>query len=125
MRNAIGCDEGGSWVIGKNVPENRNSGVITNRNRAAKLTSLRWVAANAMMGAANARPVRTAAGSIAIPRTEVHRAEGDRHEHEHAAHDEQPDDDEQQVPMTTSNGRRGVVTIATNVRSQVRPAMMG
>src|SRR6476620_7455970 len=52
----------GSVLIGKNVPENRNSGVIPNRKIVAKRFGVFCVAANAAIGQANAIPVRTAAG---------------------------------------------------------------
>ena len=53
---------GGRDDTGKNVPENRNSGVMTNRNRALNLIGVFWVAENAAIGAAKAMPVSTAAG---------------------------------------------------------------
>src|SRR5258705_7498827 len=52
----------GSDVIGKNVPENRNSGVIPKRKIAANLLGVFCVAENAAIGVAKAIPVRTAAG---------------------------------------------------------------
>ena len=56
------CSAIGSELIGKNVPENRKSGVIPNRKIVANRFGLFWVAANAAIGPANAIPVRTAAG---------------------------------------------------------------
>jgi hypothetical protein len=53
----------GSWLTGKNVPEKRNIGMITNRNSAANAASPSRVAENAAMGTPNAMPVSTAAGS--------------------------------------------------------------
>src|SRR6185437_4074596 len=60
VTHAIGRTTSGSWSIGKNVPENRNRGVIPNRNIALKPWSLRCVAENATIGQAKAMPVRTA-----------------------------------------------------------------
>ena len=62
MSQASGWSTTGSELIGKNVPENRNSGVIPKRKIAANLLGVFWVAENAAIGAANAMPVRTAAG---------------------------------------------------------------
>ena len=62
MSQASGWRIGGSASTGKNVPENRNSGVIPNRKIAANRSGVRWVAENAAIGAANASPVRTATG---------------------------------------------------------------
>jgi hypothetical protein len=63
MSQATGSMRSGSWSIGKNVPENRKSGVITKRNRTLNALSRFCVALNAKIGHANAMPVSTAAGS--------------------------------------------------------------
>src|SRR5579859_3702897 len=55
----------GSWVTGKNVPENRNSGMIPNLNSIANDVSFVHVNVYASIGAPNASPVSTAAGSAA------------------------------------------------------------
>ena len=52
----------GSWSIGKNTPENRNSGVMMKRNRMLKPPSLSCLAENAKTGTAKAIPVRTVIG---------------------------------------------------------------
>jgi hypothetical protein len=52
----------GSWSMGKNTPEKRNSGVMMKRNRMLKPPSLSWVAENAKIGTAKAIPVRTVIG---------------------------------------------------------------
>src|SRR3954466_804612 len=52
----------GSELIGKNVPENRNIGVMPNRKIVVNRFGVFWVAENAAIGPANARPVSTAAG---------------------------------------------------------------
>ena len=53
-------------MIGKNVPENRNSGIMTNRKIMVNEVSLVRVTAHASIGVANASPVSTATGSAAI-----------------------------------------------------------
>jgi len=62
VTHAIGRRKAGSWSIGKNVPENRNSGVMMKRNRMLKPPSPSWVAVNAKIGTAKAIPVRTVIG---------------------------------------------------------------
>ena len=62
MSQAIGCRIAGSDSNGKNVPENRNSGVMPNRKIALNLSGVFCVAEKAAIGAANAIPVSTAAG---------------------------------------------------------------
>src|SRR3954454_8025000 len=52
----------GSELIGKNVPENRNIGVMPNRKIVVNRFGVFCVAENAAIGPANASPVRTAAG---------------------------------------------------------------
>ena len=72
----------GSCSIGKNVPENRNSGVIPKRKRSVELRSSRCcVAEKAAIGVAKASPVRIAAGPPSDDR-ERRRAtpEADHHE---------------------------------------------
>jgi hypothetical protein len=58
-------------VTGKNVPENRNSGMITNRCSMANEVSFSRVMAQASMGAAKARAVSTQAGSAATTQAEL------------------------------------------------------
>src|SRR5437868_961905 len=52
----------GNCEIGKNVPENRNIGMMPNRRIVLRLVSRSIDALNAQMGVANARPVSVAAG---------------------------------------------------------------
>ena len=82
----------GSWSIGKNMPLKRNSGrddePIDDRER----WSVRRVAVKAVMGSANASPVRTATGIIAMPRTMSVAPNTTDHDHERGAHEREPDD---------------------------------
>ena len=73
---------GGSELTGKNVPENRNSGVIPNRKIVANWFGVFWVAENAAIGAANAIPVRTAAGTASTIERRLGCAERDDHDRE-------------------------------------------
>src|SRR5215469_18566416 len=66
VRYATGWSQPGSWVIGKNTPENRNSGIMKNRKIMANELSLVRVTDHASIGVANASPVSTATGSAAI-----------------------------------------------------------
>src|SRR6266852_2949368 len=115
--HAIGWIIAGRFEIGKNVPENRKSGVIPKRKSALNLSGLRCVAAKAAIGVEKARPVRTADGiarrisgeaaapnsaitivklaAIAVSRIAIHVT----------------------LPMTMSRGEIGVAYIAWNVRS--------
>src|SRR5205085_6191548 len=56
----------GSWPTGKNVPENRNSGMTTMRMITGNWNSLSWVAVKAVIGAAKAAAHSPAAGTAAI-----------------------------------------------------------
>src|SRR5918994_1993198 len=62
VSHAARASASGNLLIGKNTPENRNSGVMTKRNSTLKVLEFFRVAAYAMIGAANPRPVNTAAG---------------------------------------------------------------
>ena len=122
---AIGCRKVGSSVTGKNTPLKMNRGVMMKRLMAGKLASPVRVTVKAMMGSANASPVRMATGIIAMPRgmsvarkmtitmtnavltmarrTIIHR----------------------DVPVTTWNAEMGVEIIDWKVRFQVMADMMG
>ena len=122
---ATGWIAAGRFEIGKNVPENRNSGVIPKRNTALNFSGVRWVAENAAIGAANAMPVRTAAG---IPRT----ISGDAAAPKSAMTIVKIDAMivsrraiQTRLPTTMSRGEIGVAYIAWNVFCQVRPPMIG
>ena len=65
VRKATTCSSSGSWLMGKNVPLKMNMGMITKRKSAANGASFFCAAAKAWMGAAKARPVSTATGSMA------------------------------------------------------------
>ena len=56
----------GSCSIGKNVPLNRNSGVMMKRNTNANDCSVLREAVHAAIGMPNATPVRIAAGQARI-----------------------------------------------------------
>ena len=53
--------------IGKNVPENKKSGMIRSRRNTGNETSESWVAEYAAIGLANATAVRIAAGIAKMP----------------------------------------------------------
>ena len=55
----------GSWLIGKNTPEKRNSGISPRRKISGNASSFSWWAAKAASGAANAMPTSTPAGKTA------------------------------------------------------------
>ena len=57
--------------MGKKVPENRNSGVMPNRNRALNPPGPVCVAVKAMIGAAKERAVSTATGTARTTRGEA------------------------------------------------------
>src|SRR6266853_1934356 len=63
----MGLIHAGSWVTGKNVPENRNSGIIPKRYTTASEVSLVRVTVHAV----KARPVSTATGRAAMASGEV------------------------------------------------------
>ena len=66
MTQASSCRTAGSWLIGKNVPENSVIGMTTSRKITLKpCVVARRSRANAVTSAANARPVSTAAGERA------------------------------------------------------------
>ena len=90
---AIGWRNDGRLSIGKNVPLNRNSGVIPNRKSVANWSGVRCVAVKAMIGVAKARPVSTAAGIAST-------ISGER------ARPEQHDDDREHRPRRASAGTR-------------------
>ena len=80
MAHASGWRKRGSLSIGKNVPLNRKSGVMPNRNSMLKGWSLFCVAVKAIIGAAKAIPVsiatgmaRTASGEVTAPSTRMAR----------------------------------------------------
>ena len=58
-------------MTGKNVPENRNNGIIPNRNTRANDVSLDTVIAHVSIGAAKASPVSTATGTAASTHGDV------------------------------------------------------
>src|SRR2546426_896688 len=60
----------GSWWSGKKTPPSKNRGVITKRPIRAKLWSVRRLAVQARIGAANASPVSTAAPIASTASTE-------------------------------------------------------
>ena len=92
VRTATTCSSSGSWLMGKNVPLKMNMGMITKRKSVAKGASLVCAAEKAWMGAAKARPVSIATGSISsawgrsvAPKTTITPEEDDRAEgHAHA-----------------------------------------
>ena len=71
VTHATGRRKAGSWSTGKNVPENRNSGVTTKRYRMLKPPSVSCVAVNAKIGTAKAIPVRTVIGRASITHHEL------------------------------------------------------
>src|SRR5690606_39049959 len=60
---ATGSSQSGSWEIGKNVPENRYNGMITNRNALVRFVSSSNRALKAVPAAWKARPP-SVAGTI-------------------------------------------------------------
>ena len=116
----------GSDSTGKNVPENRNSGVIPKRNTALNVSTLRCVAENAAIGPANASPVRTPAGIASTIKRRGRGTEQRRHQHEDRRDEQHPERDPGEVAegdvartdrrRDTSRGRRG---------SRRRPPMIG
>src|SRR5258705_5238442 len=115
----------GSVLIGKNVPENRKSGVIPNRKIVEKRFGVFCVAAYAAIGPANAIPVRTAAG---IARTIVGDAAAPNRTMtivkmveisvSRAAI-------QARLPNAMSRGEIGVAYIAWQTRLHSSPAMIG
>src|SRR6266542_5396569 len=69
-RTESGRRAAGSCEIGKNVPENRNSGITPSRMINGKRASVSWLAENAVSGAANAAAHNAAAGTAAMPHGE-------------------------------------------------------
>src|SRR4026207_501213 len=67
-----GGGAGGSWLIGKNVRLNRNSGVMTKRKMIENDVSRSRVAVHAAIGIPKASPVRTAVGQARIVVQPVH-----------------------------------------------------
>ena len=64
---ASGRSTAGSWLSGKNVPENRNMGRVRNRMITGKPWSSSWVATHAISGAVRAMAPSTAAGMASTP----------------------------------------------------------
>ena len=125
MSQATTWSAAGSELIGKNVPENRKSGVIPKRKIAANLLGVFWVAEKAAIGVANAIPVKTAAGmastingdsaapnrtmtSVKIEQMSVSRAII-----------------QAMFPSAMSRGEIGVAYMAWNVLLQTSPPMIG
>ena len=78
VSQASGWTNAGSDSTGKNVPENRNSGVIPNRKIALNWSGVRWVAENAAIGVGEGQsrsgprpgsPARSS-GEIAAPNSD-------------------------------------------------------
>ena len=99
--------------------------MIPNRKMAANRSGVRWVAENAAIGAANARPVSTATGiasttigEVAAPNNTMTIVKTDEMSSRRAPN-------HRMLPSATSRGVIGVAYIAWKTRLQTRPAMIG
>ena len=125
MSQASAWSATGSVAIGKNVPENRKSGVMMKRKIVENRSGVFCVAANAAIGPAKAIPVRTAAGMantisgdsaapnttmtiVKIVQTRVSRATI-----------------QTRLPRAMSRGEIGVAYIEWKIRFHWSPAMIG
>ena len=113
----------GSELIGKNVPENRKSGVIPNRKIVENLSGVFCVAEKAAIGAAKAIPVRTAAGIASTIERRFGGPERDDDDREDRADQRQPGDDPGEVAErdVARRDRRRVHRVEDPVPDRARP----
>jgi hypothetical protein len=122
---ATGSIQSGSWLIGKNVPENRNRGTMRNRNRVERLLPSFWVSVQAVMAVVNATPVSTA-GGMAVRAGPISRAPNNTAMTANTSRVKRSRPIPQiSRPQTMSAGPRGVVTVPWKFFRHKIPAITG
>src|SRR5439155_3231845 len=119
------CSASGSCETGKNVPENRNSGMMPIRRITGNRASVSCVAENAVSGAANAVAQSAAAGIAKIPHGEITAPRIAATIRKIDAPTADRTVVQATTPAYTSAGRTGVATMAWKVRTHLVPAMTG
>jgi hypothetical protein len=115
----------GSWSIGKNVPENRNIGMIRSRKISGNGLSLSWAAEYAASGAAIASAPYAAAGAASTPQGDTTAPRAAATTTNRVALISARTDTHVTNPSYTSRGVSGVAAAAWNHLIHLVPAMTG